>query len=96
MSETTTRKKIIIKKYNELLNNIKLVYTTNTLLPSLDDFDIVELLFYFNFYFGSYKDDFNIPLKEIIKTKNIEITDDEYNKIYPLIHDFLINFKKLC
>ena len=33
---------------------------------------------------------------EIIKSKNIEITDDEYNKIYPLIHDFLINFKKLC
>ena len=96
MSETTTRKKIIIKKYNELLNNIKLVYTTNALLPSLDEYDIVELLFYFNFYFSSYKDDFNIPLKEIIKTKNIEITDDEYNKIYPLIHDFLINFKKLC
>jgi hypothetical protein len=96
MSETTTRKKIIIKKYNELLNNIKLVYTANKLLPSLDEYDIVELLFYFNYYFGSYKDDFNEPLREIIKTENIEITEDEYNKVYPLIHEFLINFKKLC
>ena len=49
-----------------------------------------------NYYFGSYKDDFNEPLREIIKTENIEITEDEYNKVYPLIHEFLINFKKLC
>jgi hypothetical protein len=67
------------------------------LLPNLDeDFDIVEILFYFSYYFPvQYVDDFHIPLKKIIEEKNIKITDSEYELIYPLIKEFLIFFKSL-
>ena len=93
----TTRKHLIIQHYNKLLLDIEKVYKTDILLPNLDeDFDIVEILFYFSYYFPvQYVDDFHIPLKKIIEEKNIKITDSEYELIYPLIKEFLIFFKSL-
>ena len=91
---TTTRKKLIESKYNELIKNIE-TYNIN-ILPKLDDeFDVIELLFFFNFYFGGCKDNFKEPLLDIIKTKNINISDDTFNTLYPTIETFLIFFKNL-
>jgi hypothetical protein len=95
MTQTTTRKHLIVQHYNKLLLDIKKVYITEELLPNLEDFDIVELLFYFNFYFGSYTDDFNEPIKKIIEEKDIIITNNEYDLIYPLIKEFLMFYKSL-
>ena len=50
MNQTTTRKKLIVQLYNKLLLDIKKVYVTEELLPNLEDFDIVEILFYFGFF----------------------------------------------
>ena len=92
----TTRKHLIIQNYNKLLIDIDKVYKTDKLLPNLEDFDIVEILFYFGFYFPTeYTDDFHIPLKKIIEEKDIIISDSEYNLIYPLIKEFLIFYKSL-
>ena len=91
---STTRKKIIETKYNELIKHIE-TYNIN-ILPKLDDdFDVIELLFFFNFYFGGCKDNFKEPLLDIIKAKNINISDDVFNKLYPVIESFLIFFKNL-
>ena len=91
---TTTRKILIETKYNELINTIE-KYNIN-ILPKLDDeFDVIELLFFYNFYFGGCKDNFKEPLLNIIKTKNIIISDDTFNKLYPIIENFLIFFKNL-
>ena len=91
---TTTRKILIETKYNELINTIE-TYNIN-ILPSLSsEFDTIDLLFYFNFYFGGCKDNFKEPLINIIKTKNIIISDDTFNKLYPIIETFLIFFKNL-
>ena len=91
---STTRKKLIETKYNELIKHIE-TYNIN-ILPKLDDdFDVIELLFFFNFYFAGCKDNFREPLQDIIKTKNIKIDDDTFNKVYPFIQTFLLFFKQL-
>ena len=92
---STTRKILIETKYNELIKHIE-TYNIN-ILPKLDDdFDVIELLFFFNFYFGGCKDyNFKEPLLDIIKTKNIKISDDTFSKLYPVIETFLIFFKNL-
>jgi len=92
---TTTRKILIETKYNELINTIE-TYNINILPPLTDEFDTIDLLFYFNFYFGGCKDNnFKEPLINIIKTKNIIISDDTFNRLYPIIETFLIFFKNL-
>ena len=92
---STTRKKLIETKYNELIKHSETKYNLN-ILPKLDDdFDVIELLFFFNFYFGGCKDNFKEPLLDIIKTKNIKISDDTFTKLYPVIETFLIFFKNL-
>ena len=91
---TTTRKILIETKYNELINTIE-TYNINILPPLTDEFDTIDILFYINFYFGGCKDNFKEPLINIIKTKNIIISDDTFNKLYPIIETFLIFFKNL-
>ena len=91
---TTTRRKLIETKYNELINTIE-TYNINILPKLSDEFDTIDLLFFFNFYFGGCTNNFKEPLLNIIKTKNIIITDDTFNKLYPIIETFLIFFKNL-
>jgi hypothetical protein len=91
---TTTRRKLIEEKYNLLIKHIE-TYNINILPPLTDEFDTIDLLFYFNFYFGGCKDNFKEPLLNIIKTKNIIISDDTFNKLYPIIETFLLFFKNL-
>jgi hypothetical protein len=43
----TTKKQILIKKYIEYQNEVKQIINCN-ILPSLEDFDILDILLYFN------------------------------------------------
>jgi hypothetical protein len=48
---TTTRKHLIIDKYTTLINELE-KYTDKSILPVLgDDFDVVELIVYFNYFY---------------------------------------------
>ena len=89
---TTTRRELITNAYNKLIKDIE----PYDILPKLDDdFDLVELLYFFNIYFGQCKDNFEAPLKYLIKSKNLSIDEETFNKLYPSIHSFLIFFKSL-
>lgn len=90
----TTRKEIITIKYIELLNKIK-EHTPIEIFPSADDFEVYEMVYYFNMYFNfDYKNHY-IVVKNIINQKNLNISDETLNIIYPYIESFLIDFQKL-
>ena len=93
MSKTITRKDLIIQKYNILLENIK-IHTNEIIFPSLDDYEIYELFYFFNLYFNT-DDNYILKLKEIIKSKQLNITDDTLNIIYPYVKDFLDFFQTI-
>ena len=88
-----TRKDLIIKNYNILLQNIK-AHTNELIFPSLDDYEIYELFYFFNLYFTN-DDNYIEKLKEIIKSKQLNITDDTFNIIYPFVKDFLDFFQTI-
>ena len=94
---TTTRKKLIIDKYISLINELE-KYTDKSILPVLgDDFDVVELIVYFNYFFMSCesKDDYRMVVLDIIDSNNIIIEPTAFDIVFPLIFNFLIWFKNL-
>ena len=94
---TTTRKHLIIDKYTKLIDDLE-KYTDKNILPVLgDDFDVVELIVYFNYFFmnANSKDEYKMVVLDIIDSNNINIEPDKLKIIFPMIHDFLVWFKSL-
>ena len=94
---TTTRKKLIIEKYTTLIDELK-IYTDKSILPVLgDDFDVVELIIYFNYFFLSCesKDDYRMVILDIIDANGINIEPDKFKIVFLKIFDFLSWFKSL-
>ena len=94
---TTTRKHLIIDQYTKLINELE-KYTDKSILPVLgDDFDVVELIVYFNYFFTSCesKDDYGKVILDIMDANNIIIEPTAFDIVFPLIHKFLIWFKNL-
>ena len=94
---TTTRKHLIIDKYTILINELE-KYTPKSILPGLgDDFDVVELIVYFNYFFMSCntEEEYKLVILDIIESNNIIIEPTSFDIVFPLIHEFLIWFKNL-
>ena len=94
---TTTRKQLIIEKYTTLIDELE-KYTDKSILPVLgDDFDVVELIVYFNYFFLSCqtKDDYRMVILDIVDANGINIEPDKFKIVFPLIFDFLSWFKSL-
>ena len=91
-----TRKDKIIKKYLEIQNEIKTI-TDKTILPHLDSFDIVDLILYIDYIISSSTDLRETALT-LIKKNKIELTEEEIEKLIPLVENFVVffnDFKKL-
>ena len=95
MSIILTRKMIIIKKYNEFLLELS-DNGINSVFPSLEDFDLLDLLYFFDLKFSN-STDYKTSLKELIEYSPVKLTDEEIDNIYPIIEKFikwlLIDFK---
>ncbi len=91
-----TRKDKIIKKYLEIENEIRTI-TDKTILPNLDSFDIVDLILYIDYIISS-STDLRETAQTLIKQNKIELTEDEIEKLIPLVENFVVffnDFKKL-
>ena len=92
-----TRKTILIEKYQKFQNEL-IVEGISPIFPSLEDIDLVDLLFYFEISFSG-SNDYKETIKELMKYSAVQITDEELNKVYPLIESFinfiLIDFRKI-
>jgi hypothetical protein len=91
-----TRKDKIIKKYLEIQNEIKTI-TDKSILPHLDSFDIVDLILYIDYIISSSTDLRETALT-LIKKNKIELTEEEIEKLIPLVENFVVffnDFKKL-
>ena len=90
---TTTRRKVLQEKYNELIVNIR-KHTNEIIFPSLEDIDLIELIFYFNHFYGSIDENqYRKTTLDILQVKNIVLDESTFDKIYPIVFDFLVFFK---
>ena len=89
-SKVETRKDKIIKKYLEIENEIKTI-TDKTILPNLDSFDIVDLILYIDYIISS-STDLRETAQTLIKQNKIELTEEEIEKLIPLVENFVVFF----
>ena len=93
----TTKKEILIKKYIEYQNEVKRNIDCS-ILPSLNDFDILDILLYFNLYFNIGQSNYEKTIYEIIEMNKLDINDTDLIKVMPLTIDlieWLIKFQKI-
>jgi len=93
----TTKKEVLIKKYIEYQNEVKKIIDCS-ISPSLDDFDILDILLYFNLYFNIGQSNYEKTIYEIIEMNNLIINDTDLKKVMPLtidLIDWLIKFQKI-
>ena len=86
-----TKKDLIIEKYLILKSSLE-EYIDSDLFPSLDDYEITDIIYYLNLYFPKNKEEYYInTIEKLMKQKQIQINDDDFSIITNLILDF-INF----
>jgi len=90
----TTRKLLIIEKYNELTNKLK-EYVDIDIFPSLDEVDVSDLVFFFSLSFSGSKTNYQEPLKDLLDCHSIKLDDETFKKVYAVVHPFIIWFKNI-
>ena len=67
-------------------------------MPSLEDFDILDILLYFNLYFNIGQPNYENTINNIIEMNNLKIDNNDLQKVMPLtidLIDWLIKFQKI-
>ena len=92
-----TKKEVLIKKYIEYQDQVKKIINCN-ILPSLEDYDILDILLYFNLYFNLGQIDHEKTIRDIIYWNDLVIQEDDIQKVLPLTMElikWLIAFQKI-
>jgi hypothetical protein len=93
----TTKKEVLIKKYIDYQNQVKQIINI-TILPSLQDSDILDIFLYFNLYFNIGQPNYENTINNIIEMNNLKIDNNDLQKVMPLtidLIDWLIKFQKI-
>ena len=67
-------------------------------MPSLDDFDILDILLYFILYFNFGQSNYEKTIYDIFEMNKLDINDTDLKKVMPLtidLIDWLIKFQKI-
>ena len=87
----TTKKDLVIHMYKCLKSELE-NYIDGSLFPSLDDYDITDIIYYLNLYFSKgIEEEYINTIEKLMNQKQIDINDDDYTTVVNLIIDF-INF----
>ena len=93
----TTKKEVLIKKYIDYQNQVKQLIDCQ-ILPSLEDFDILDILLYFNLYFNIGQPNYEKVIREMIVYNKLVIDENDLLKVLPIsieLIEWLIKFQKL-
>ena len=84
----TTRGALITEKYSTLHIELK-KYIQQDILPSLEDIDIVDLVFFISLTFGQKKDDYHENLDNLVSIHGVKLEKEHYDLLYEKIKQFL-------
>jgi hypothetical protein len=91
----TTKKDIIIKKFLQYESEVKKIIDAS-IIPSLEDIDVLDLLLYINLYFNNEQDK-KKTIIYLIDMQGININQEQFNKAMPITLDlieWLLKFQK--
>ena len=90
-----TKKDIIIKKFLQYETEIKKIVNTS-IIPSLEDIDVLDLLLYINLYFNNQQDKQKTVIY-LIDMQGLDITNEQLTKAMPItldLIDWILKFQK--
>jgi hypothetical protein len=86
-----TRKELIKENYLILRKALK-EFVSDSFLPSLEEFEIIDVIRFLNLFFPKGKEDeYKHTIYIFVSEKEIRISDDDLQIVYNLILDF-VNF----
>ena len=91
----TTKKDIIIKKILQYETEIKKIINTS-IIPSLEDIDVLDLLLYINLYFNNEQDKQKRVIY-LIDMQGLDLTNEQLTKSMPItldLIDWILKFQK--
>ena len=91
---TITRKQILTTMYLNFEKELSDL-TNDKFLPSLDDIDITDILFYLNYYFSEDKNNYDEELINLIELNGIKMKNNDLKVILQVCNKYLINIKLL-
>ena len=89
----TTRKEVLTNKYELLKSKLEL-YLNKDMFPSLNDFDIVDVISFIKLYFPNGSD-YNETIKGLMKENEIVISENDFWIISSLIIGFIENINNI-
>ena len=97
ITTTTTRRIIIIEKYSILKDCVNKITEKSHFLPDKNDIDLADFLFLLSYQFMNVKtdDQFTVKIQELLKSYSIELDENEFCLVFPLIKEFVLWFKQL-
>ena len=92
----TTRKILITNNYLRLCKDIE-IKIDKKIMPNIDDYDFVDLITLFNYYFIDINNNnYEEKINYIISLQpELKLIKQELDIIYPLVYDFINWYKNL-
>ena len=92
----TTRKILITNEYLRLCKQIDNILDKHNILPNINDYDFIDLIYMFNIYFMDCNDsNYKEKINNLLNICSIEITDNEKQLIFQPIYEYVIWYKNL-
>ena len=91
-----TRRELIIQKYCALELELS-QYFDSSLFPSLQDIDLADMVTYITMIFLGIQtvEDYRGKIREMITTHGVDLSEEVFEKVAPLITEFVTWLKQL-
>ena len=92
----TTRKILISNEYLRLCKKIDIILDKTNILPNIEEFDFIDLIYMFNIYFLDFNNsNYKEKIDNLMNIGSIVLNLSELNLIYESIYNFVMWYKQL-
>lgn len=93
----TTRGKIIEIKYNSIVQKLQPYFPKDKqIFPTLENYDIADVIFYFSLLFTNETDLYQGNLKNLLLIQGFIFEEDVFEKIHCIVLPFIQFLKEKC
>ena len=92
----TTRKILISNEYLRLCKNIDVLLDKTNVLPNINDYEFIDIIYMFNIYFLDCDNiNYKVKIDNLINIGSIDLNNTELELIYDPIYEFVKWYKNL-
>ena len=89
----TTRREFLLQQYNDFSSEVLTITKTN-IVPSIADYDLVDILYFLNYTFTD-EENYDTIVRQMMKYNKIQISEDDYKVLYPIFLKYIDIFKNI-